>query len=55
MIANLLPVLALVLFAFDGGHRHINATEMVGVGVVAAAFVVLVGYVILRRRSSTQA
>jgi hypothetical protein len=56
MIANLLPALSSILFAFDDGgrHLHVNASEMVGFGVLAAAVIALAGYAILRRRSSTQ-
>lgn len=35
-----------------GGNHHINADEIVGIGLGAAALVGAVGYLFLRRRSS---
>lgn len=37
-----------------GGHGGINADEIAGIGLGAAALVGAVGYFILRRRSSKQ-
>ena len=37
-----------------GGNGHINADEIAGIGLGAAAFIGAIGYLVLRRRSSKQ-
>ena len=57
MLTNL--VLSLFLFLlgggiWGGGHQGINADEIAGIGLGAAALVGAIGYLVLRRRNSKQ-
>jgi len=36
-----------------GGHHHIKGDEMAGLGMGAAALISAVGYLVLRRRNSS--
>jgi hypothetical protein len=45
------------LYAFKaplgGGHGHVNANELAGLGAGAAALIGVIGYLVLRRRNSS--